>query len=50
MGGWIAEQFGLMAVGLFGAALVTIPLPLLARLRETAPGVFHDAPEPEPVG
>jgi MFS family permease len=49
MGGWIADQFGLMAVGLFGASLVAIPLPLLARLREASPGVFSEAPEPEPA-
>jgi len=40
LGGLIAQQFGLMAVGLFGAILVALPLPLLARLHETAPGRF----------
>jgi MFS family permease len=39
-GGIVAEQVGLMAVGLFGAVLVVLPLPLLARLRESAPGSF----------
>ena len=40
-GGFIAEQFGLMTVGVFGAILTLLPLPLLARLREPRPGVFE---------
>ena len=43
-GGLIAEHFGLMAVGILGAVLTTLPMPLLARLRERAPGQFDDAP------
>lgn len=42
-GGVIADQFGLMAVGIFAAILTMLPLPLLIRLRETSPGVFEDA-------
>ncbi len=44
-GGVIADQFGLMAVGLFAAVLTLLPLPLLIRLRETSPGHFEDARE-----
>jgi MFS family permease len=44
-GGVIADQFGLMAVGLFAAVLTLLPLPLLVRLRETSPGHFEDARE-----
>jgi MFS family permease len=42
LGGLIAQELGLMAVGVFGAALVLLPLPLLVRLRETSPGVFEE--------
>jgi MFS family permease len=45
-GGIIADQFGLMAVGIFAAVLTMLPLPLLIRLRETSPGVFADAEQP----
>ena len=44
-GGVIADQFGLMAVGIFAAILTILPLPLLMRLRETSPGQFEDAEE-----
>jgi MFS family permease len=44
-GGVIAEQFGLMAVGLFAVVLTMLPMPLLMRLRETSPGHFEDAEE-----
>ena len=40
-GGIIADQFGLMAIGIFAAILVLLPIPLLARLRETSPGHFE---------
>ena len=41
LGGVIVETYGLLTVGLFGAALVVLPMPLLARLREGAPGQFE---------
>jgi MFS family permease len=44
-GGVIAEQFGLMAVGLFAVVLTMLPMPLLMRLCETSPGHFEDAEE-----
>ncbi len=49
-GGVIADQFGLMAVGIFAAILTMLPLPLLMRLRETSPGHFDEAREtPAPI-
>ncbi len=42
IGGFIAESFGLMAVGLFGMALAVAPMPLLFGLRELSPGVFEE--------
>ena len=41
LGGLIAEELGLMAVGVFGAVLTLLPIPLLARLHETSPGTFE---------
>lgn len=44
-GGVIADQFGLMAIGIFAAILTLLPLPLLIGLRETAPGIFEESRE-----
>lgn len=41
LGGLIAQTLGLMAVGIFGAVLTLLPVPLLAKLRETTPGTFE---------
>jgi MFS family permease len=49
-GGWVADQLGLMALGVFGGLIVLLPLPLLLRLRELSPGKFVEDAEPDAAG
>ncbi|MCX7740086.1 MAG: MFS transporter [Meiothermus sp.] len=41
LGGLVVETLGLPTLGYFGALLALLPLPLVYRLREVAPGVFQ---------
>lgn len=41
LGGLVVETSDLRALGYFGALLALLPLPLVYRLREAAPGVFR---------